>query len=95
LEQAEREQRRVNKMQMSALAWERMPHLVMIPGNEIGKVPAAKASDGPRRSGWLETLHTYIQNNKKDFMQSLADMRLKAAEVVKRATPECPTTTED
>ena len=41
MEQAGREQRRVNKMQVFALAREQMPHLVMIPDNEIGKVPAA------------------------------------------------------
>ena len=95
LEQAVRAQRRVNKLQISALAWERMPHLVMIPDNEIGKRPAAKAAAGRRQSGCQETLQTYIRDNKKDLMSSLAEMRLEAAAAVKRATPDCLTTTGD
>jgi hypothetical protein len=67
-------------MQVPALAWERMPHPVMIPNNEIGKAPAAKAAAGPQRSGCKETLQMYIQKNKKEVMQSLAEMRLKVAE---------------
>ena len=95
LEQAVRAQRRVNKLQISALAWERMPHLVMIPDSEIGKRPAAKAAAGRRQSGCQETLQTYIRDNKKDLMSSLAEMRLEAAAAVKRATPDCLTTTGD
>ena len=95
LEQAERELRRVNKMQVSSLAWERKPELVMIPDNDIDRVPGAKKAGGPRQAGCQETLHKYIQNNKKELEQSLADRRKEAAEAVKRATPDCLTTTGD
>ena len=95
LEQAQREQRSVNKMQVPSLAWQRMPHLVQIPDNEIGKVAAAKAGARTRQSGCKETLQTYIRDNKKELMKSLAEMRLQAAEAVKRATPDCLTTTGD
>ena len=95
LEKAKREHGRVNKMQVSALAWKRMPHLVMIPDNEIGKVLGAKAAAGSRQSGCKETLQTYIRDNKNELMNSLAEMKLKAAEAVVRATPDCPTTTGD
>ena len=39
LDQAEKEHRRALHLWVSAVAWERMPHLVMVPENEIGKVP--------------------------------------------------------
>jgi hypothetical protein len=56
-------------MQVLVLAWERMPHLVMIPGSEIGKASATKAAAGPRQSGCKETLQTYTQKNKKELLQ--------------------------
>jgi hypothetical protein len=67
----------------------------MIPDNEIGRVPGAKAAAGPRRSGCKETLLTYVQKNKKELQHKLEPMRLDAAEAVKRATPDCLTTTGD
>jgi hypothetical protein len=67
----------------------------MIPDNEIGRVPGAEAAAGPRRSGCKETLQTYIQKNKKELQNKLEQMRLEAVEAVKRATPDCLTTTGD